>query len=50
MGVVVHLKGCPDHELREKVDRLSNKIDNLVAKLDENNEYKKVENGAFFIL
>lgn len=50
MGVVVHPKGFgggSDHELREKVDRLSNKIDNLVAKLDENNEYKKVENGEF---
>lgn len=50
MGVVAHPKGYgggPDHELREKVDRLSNKIDKLVTKFDENNEYKKVEKGAF---
>ena len=52
MGVVAYPKGFgggPDHELREKVDKLSNKLDTLLAKLNENNEYKKIEKGTFVL-
>ena len=52
MGVVAYPKvygGGVDRELRDKVEKLSNKVDGLIAKLNEDNSIKIVENGTFVL-
>ena len=52
MSVIAYPKGYGggvDHELREEVKKLSNKVDRIIAKLDEDNLVRKVENGSFVI-
>lgn len=52
MGVVAYPKrfgGGVDHELRDKVEKLSSKVDRLIVQLDEDNSIKNVENGTFVL-
>lgn len=52
MGVVAYPKGFGggvDHELREQVKQLSNKVDRLIDKLNNDNSLKSVENGSLVL-
>ena len=52
MGVVAYPKGFGggvDHELREEVKKLSNKVDRILSKLDEDSSTRSVENGTFVL-
>ena len=52
MGVVAYPKGFGggvDHELREEVKRLSNKVDRILSKLDDDSSIRSVENGTFVL-